>query len=193
MEPEARRAAILVAARGVFARLGYHRAGIADIVDALGVARGTFYRYFDSKRAVYQVVLAEMMDEVVGVVAPIDVTRPIPPQVFDNLDRLVRAITAEDVCRVLFVESAGIDDEADEALRAFYVQALGRIERALETGQALGVVRPGNVRLLARCLLGLLKEPVFQAALEHAELDVQGLIGEILALLRGGLLLDGRP
>lgn len=192
MEPEARRAAILATARAEFAAHGYHRTGIAQIVDALGVARGTFYRYFDSKRAVFQIVLSEIMDEVVGVVVPIDVSRPIQDQVFANLDRLVRAITAEDVCRVLFVESVGIDAEADDALRAFYGVALARIEAALRTGQALGVVRAGDVRLLARCLLGLLKEPVVQAALDRDELDVPGLIAEILAILRGGVLVTPR-
>ena len=188
MDPESRRTAIIVAARAVFARNGYHRTGIADIVDEIGVARGTFYRYFDGKRAIFQVVLNGMMDEVVSVVQPIDVAEPIPPQILANLDRLVRAITAEDVCRVLFAESVGIDDEADDALRAFYGAALERIERALRTGQALGVVRPGDVRLLARCLLGLLKEPVVQASLEHEELDVRLLIAELISVLRGGIL-----
>jgi AcrR family transcriptional regulator len=191
MDPESRRSAIIAAARTVFARNGYHRTGIADIVDELGVARGTFYRYFDGKRAIFQVVLNQMMDEVVSVVQPIDVALPIPPQILANLDRLVRAITAEDVCRVLFAESVGIDDEADDALRAFYGAALERIERALRTGQALGVVRDGDVRLLARCLLGLLKEPVVQAALEHEELDVRLLIAELVSVLRGGILVIG--
>lgn len=188
MDPESRRSAIIAAARTVFARNGYHRTGIADIVDEIGVARGTFYRYFDSKRAIFGVVLNGMMEEVVSVVQPIDVSGPIPPQILANLDRLVRAITAEDVCRVLFAESVGIDDEADDALRAFYGAALERIERALRTGQALGVVREGDVRLLARCLLGLLKEPVVQASLEHEELDVRLLIAELIAVLRGGIL-----
>jgi AcrR family transcriptional regulator len=188
MDPDARRSLLLAAARAVFARTGYHRAGVADIVDEVQVARGTFYRYFDSKRAVFQVVLADMMEEVVSVVAPVDVARPIPPQIFDNLDRLVRKITQEDVCRVLFAESLGIDEECDEALRAFYGAALERIERALRTGQALGVVRAGDVRVLARCLLGLIKEPVVQASLDRTELDETGLVIEIVGILRGGIL-----
>jgi AcrR family transcriptional regulator len=188
MDPDARRAAILAAARAVFARNGYHRTGIADIVDEIGVARGTFYRYFDSKRAVFQLILAAMMEEVVSVVEPIDVGGDIRGQVLANLDRLVRAITAEDVCRVLFMESVGIDAEADDALRAFYGEALARIEGALRTGQALGVVRDGNVRVLARCLLGLLKEPVVQASLEQGELDVPVLIRELVGVLQSGVL-----
>lgn len=190
MDPDERRAAILAAARRVFAARGYHRTGIADIVGEVGVARGTFYRYFESKRSVFQEILEEMMAEVVSVVQPIDVSAPIPPQVLANLDRLVRAITAEDVCRVLFGEALGIDGEADDALRAFYGGALARIEAALQTGQALGVVRPGAVGLQARCLLGMLKEPVVQASLDGQELDTEQLVSEILQLLQRGILLS---
>jgi len=186
--PEERRHDILAAARRVFAAKGYHRTGIADIVTEVGVARGTFYRYYDSKRTVFQAVLEQMMGEVVGVVQPIDVARPIPAQVEENLDRLIHAITAEDVCRVLFAEAMGIDAEGDDALRAFYGQALQRIELALQTGQALGVVRPGDVRLKARLLLGLIKEPVVQATLEAQELDSAALVEELVGLLRDGLI-----
>jgi AcrR family transcriptional regulator len=190
LPPEERRAALLQTARACFAERGYHRTSIADIVDSAGVARGTFYRYFDCKRAIFSVVLTEIMEEVVSVVQPIDVSQPIASQVLANLERLVRAITAEDVCRVLFAEAVGIDDEADDVLRAFYGGALSRIEAALRTGQALGVVRPGDVKLRSRCLLGLLKEPVVQAALDREELDVPALIAELLAVLRSGILVE---
>lgn len=188
MSPDERRAALLHAARKVFARRGYHRAGVADVCDELGVARGTFYRYFEGKREIFQAVLAEVMAEVVGVVAPIDVRLPIPEQIRANVDRLVRAITAEDVCRVLFAEAQGIDDEGDEALRGFYGGALQRIEAALRTGQALGVVRTGDVRLRARLLLGMIKEPVAQAALFGAPLDADGLVDELLGVLTHGIV-----
>lgn len=190
LPPDERRAQLLAAARSVFASQGYHRAGVADIVDQVGVARGTFYRYFDSKRAVFQVVLEQMMDEVVAVVKPIDVAAPIVPQVRANLERLVRAIMAEDVARVLFTESVGIDAEADDALRAFYGEALARIERALLTGQSLGVVEQGDVAIKARCLLGMLKEPVLQASLFGEDLDPDRLVAELASLLGRGLLGD---
>ena len=51
-----RRAQLVACAREVFAERGYHKASIDDVIRAAGVARGTFYNYFDSKRAVFQVV-----------------------------------------------------------------------------------------------------------------------------------------
>ena len=188
MPPEQRRAAIVAAARRVFAHKGYHRTGIADIVQDVQIARGTFYRYFDSKRELFQHVLEAMMVEVVSVVVPIDLAEPVVPQVEANLDRLVRAVMAEDVCRVLFLEAVGIDDEGDAVLRMFYAEALARIETALRTGQALGVVQEGDVRLKARLLLGLIKEPVVQTQLGGQPIDPSALVGELTTLLRHGLV-----
>src|SRR5215204_3955536 len=48
-----RRQQILAAARDLFARRGYHQTTIDDIVDEAGVARGTYYLYYEDKRAVF--------------------------------------------------------------------------------------------------------------------------------------------
>ena len=48
---EFRCAGILEAARKVFATKGFHEAKVDDIADAAGVAKGTVYLYYDSKRA----------------------------------------------------------------------------------------------------------------------------------------------
>lgn len=43
--------ALLAAAQGLFVREGVAAVTVADIADAAGVAKGTFYRYFASKEA----------------------------------------------------------------------------------------------------------------------------------------------
>jgi AcrR family transcriptional regulator len=188
LPPDERRAELLAASRAVFSRRGYHDTGISDIVREVGCSRGTFYNYFDGKRDVFAEVLEAMMQEVTQVIEPIDVTRDIPAQVRDNIERIIRGIMAADVFRVLFTEATGIDDEGNQVLRTFYGRATQRIETALQTGQALGVVRPGDTRVLAWCLLGLLKEPVFQARLFEEDIPITVLVSEILALIGQGLL-----
>ena len=142
MAPDDRRAHLLRAARTVFASLGYHRANVAAIIREAGVARGTFYNYFDSKRSCFQAVLAEMMEGVASAVHPIDVNRDVPLQVRENLERLLQALTEDDeVPRVLFAEAAGIDEEGDEGLRGFYRAATDRLAKAIQTGQSIGFVR----------------------------------------------------
>lgn len=189
MSAEHRRSSLLRAARTVFCQKGYHAAGVSDIVAEAGVARGTFYNYFESKRAIFQAVLLMLMDEVAGVVVPIRLDADIEQQLKLNLKLIVEAALQDEVGRLLFAEAAGIDDEADAALRAFYGAAAARIEKALRKGVQLGLVRDGDLALTARCLLGCVQMPVFLASLGFEErLAPERLVAELEALLRGGVL-----
>lgn len=187
LSPEDRRAQLLRCARAVFAERGYHAASISQIIAAAGVARGTFYNYFESKRAVFQAVLDGVMDSIDAAVTPIDIARPVPPQVRLILSGIAGAL-AGDASWFLLAEAVGMDAEGDQTLRDFYGRALERIERALRTGQAMGIVRDGDLQLMARCLMGLVKEPVFQAWLHGEPLDTDALTDELFALLMGGVL-----
>ena len=57
---EANRAAILAAAREVFAEHGYEGAGVRDVIRRTDLASGTFYNYFDGKDAVFRAVVEEV-------------------------------------------------------------------------------------------------------------------------------------
>jgi len=51
---------VLDAAERVFAELGYHDASIVKVTEAAGVAQGTFYLYFDSKKAVFDELVRDL-------------------------------------------------------------------------------------------------------------------------------------
>lgn len=187
LDPDLRRAQILAAARAVFARSGYHAASVADIIAEAGVARGTFYNYFESKRAALQAVLDELMLGIAAAVTPVDPAQDIPAQVRANLERILDVLTQDDVARLLFADAVGLDREGDEALRAFYGAALTRILSALRRGGAMGIVRVEDPEVAARCLLGMLKEPIFLAWLYGEELDGRALIDAMLQLVLNGV------
>lgn len=188
LDPDSRRTQLLDVARKVFARRGYHATSVADIITEAGVARGTFYNYFESKRALFQAVLDDLMDRLNASVTPIRIPGDIPGQMRDNLESIVAVLgAADDVNRLLFADAVGLDAEGDEALRAFYGQALTRIARALSAGQAMGIVRAGDVSVMARCLLGLIKEPIFQSWLNHEPLQAASLVDELHAIVMGGV------
>jgi AcrR family transcriptional regulator len=66
-----RRKQILDAARTVFGDKGYESATISDIVKKAGVAQGTFYLYFESKKGVVvelaQQPMSDMADRLQGI------------------------------------------------------------------------------------------------------------------------------
>ena len=51
---------LLEAAEDVFAELGYHEASIVKITEAAGVAQGTFYLYFASKKEVFDELVRDL-------------------------------------------------------------------------------------------------------------------------------------
>lgn len=193
LPPDLRRALLLDAARSCFGREGYHGTSVADVLAEAGVARGTFYNYFDSKRAVYQAVLEDLMEEVARAARPIDVAGDIPAQTRANIARVVRVVVRPTVSRLLFADAISVDEQADAALRSFYAAALGRIAGALGMGQELGIVREGDPALVARCVLGVVKEPVFQAALAGEELEVESVVDEVFRFISLGVLRSPGP
>jgi AcrR family transcriptional regulator len=56
----ATRQRLLAAAERVFAELGYHEASIVKITEAAGVAQGTFYLYFTSKKEIFDELVKDL-------------------------------------------------------------------------------------------------------------------------------------
>jgi AcrR family transcriptional regulator len=59
--PDERRSELIATAQQLFHTKGYERTSVSDIVKAVGVAQGTFYYYFDSKQAILEAVVAELI------------------------------------------------------------------------------------------------------------------------------------
>jgi AcrR family transcriptional regulator len=68
-DADARRAAILAAARHVFAANGFGDTTIDEIAQAAGIAKGTVYLYFRSKRELYRAALTSGISELTSIVA----------------------------------------------------------------------------------------------------------------------------
>jgi|GEM_PF-211467 len=207
---ESRKAALVVVARRVFSEKGYHSTSIDDLIEAAGVARGTFYLYFESKRAIFEHLLDELFATLQGIVRRIDVAEgAVDPLV--QMDALVDKIFAtlvehREIARILLREAVGIDADFDRKLGDFYGRIERLLERALETGMELGIVRPCRPELVGRCILGAVKEVVHHAFVTRPELGALGptttittidtnLLGrEVIAFtLRGVWALPVRP
>ncbi len=191
-----RRQQILTVARDVFAKRGYHAAKIEDIVAAAGVARGTFYLYFEDKRAIFEEIvdrtIARLGMSIVRV-DPHDGARTVADQVRENIRRIVR-ILLEDraTTKILLSDALGVDPAFDRKLLSFYDEMSSLLESSLRDGQALGVVRQGDVRLMAWLTMGALKEAMFQIVQRGAEYEEDRLVEGAFDYFRAGYLrVDG--
>jgi len=64
-DPETRRAEIIAAARRLFQIREYEKTTMQDVMDDLGIAKGTIYYYFKSKEELMDAVINQMGDEAV--------------------------------------------------------------------------------------------------------------------------------
>jgi AcrR family transcriptional regulator len=161
---EQRRRELLDVALRVFAQRGYHHARIADIIDAAGVARGTFYLYFESKNAIFHALLDDLLLRVRASVVGVSMGTHAPPvnvQIRESVERVLAAFVASpDLTRVVLREAVGLDAEVDKKLTDFYARLHRWLADALENGARLGLLRVSNGELAAWAVLGTIKQMV---------------------------------
>ncbi len=58
--PDERRSEFITKAQELFFSKGYERTSINDIIDSVGVSKGAFYHYFDSKDAIMEAVVVAL-------------------------------------------------------------------------------------------------------------------------------------
>jgi AcrR family transcriptional regulator len=168
---ESRRTAVLAVARRLFSQKGYHATSIHDIIEAAEIARGTFYLYFESKRAIFDELLDGLVATLQAQVKRIEVGPGAPPPVaqMDGIvDRVLQTLLDNrEMARILLREAVGIDVDFDRKLSEFYGRIEAMIMGALSTGRQLGVIRPCDAKVVARCVLGSIKEVVQWAFVEQ--------------------------
>lgn len=199
MSKTERRQDILVAARDVFAKLGYHQTTIDDIVAEAGVARGTYYLYFEDKRAIFADLLDRYFTQLTMVIQRIDMGDGAPSvqeQARANMRGILRVCLAERaMTKILFTDALGVDSAFDRKLLTFYDAIAQLLTESYREGQALGIVEDGEPRVLAYMTIGALKELLYQAVtLGFSEESVDVLTAQLYAFLsRGCLRVDGAP
>ena len=111
-------------------------------------------------------------------------------QLRNNLRRVLNFLLAErELTDILLNHSTGFDRELDSRIRDFYERVADQIQRSLDLGIQMQLVRDCDTRATAYCILGGIKEVVGQAS-RHRRRDIGLLVEEILDF---GLRGVGRP
>jgi len=149
----ATRAAILAAARELFAEHGYHGCSIDAILLRAGSSKGAFYHHFRDKAAVLEALLTEFEEEGVrrakewstGVTSPLEIIRISAHNLLVCCtDPYIRQVVLTDALAVLgFVRWHQIDDR----------YTLDVLDRLLQRGIETGDVQPlPSTRMMARLI-----------------------------------------
>ena len=154
-----RRRAVLDAALQVFADKGYHQTRIADILHEAGIARGTFYLYFESKNAIFHELIDELLHDVRDSVIGVELgpnARPLRDQILSTVRRVVETFHERPALTTMVMrEAIGLDPEVDAKLDGFYNRIHDWLAQALQNCIRLGLLREDlDQDVVAWCVLG---------------------------------------
>lgn len=184
----ANRQAILVAARRVFAQLGYDAATVRDIIRGTDLASGTFYNYFRSKEEVFEA----LADDGARRFRPI--LRMARERAKSFEDYLRGAFTAyfQFILEDNEIEGRPIDERRPHVrmdtpeMMAVYQE----VRQGLEDAIARGLAPPIDSDYLACACIGIAQE-VGSAMLRRSPPEVENAAAFAAGLILNGL--DGVP
>lgn len=161
---EQRRAEILRTAEAVFSERGYHSTSVADVIDAAGISRGTFYLYFTGKDALFLDLIDLFVGRVIAVVTEVDPKHPAAlDHIYDNLRRVVDVVFDNRHLALLVIrEQVGRDEALDEKLNRLYGFLHEMVEGALSKGARYKLNRPVNEAIVATAIIGAVKQVFYR-------------------------------
>lgn len=190
---ERRRKQILDAALAVFSRKGYGESTIPDIAREGGVAVGTIYNYYPSKREILVSILAtRVLSE------PFLKIMEQSPEVDDKAffralvqDRLT--MLSQNADKFLFLVG---EVYRDQNLRRQWAQkvvqpALSRAEKRVASRIDAGAFRPMKAEVTVRALAGMAIGFAVLAMIEGEESPCRGIPTEELVAQLAGIALEG--
>ena len=192
-----RRQRLVDSAKAEFARKGYHETSISHIVRQAGIARSTFYQYFDSKLHLFQSILDSFLQDLRDSIRPVSLTAGAPApliQIEDNLTRVLDLVLSErDLTRIFLRHTSAVDPNVVGRLEEFYSQAAGMIQRSLELGMAMKLVRPCDIWVTSYSIIGAVKEVVFQlTSSQEPRPSTEVLVRQLLEFAMGGILMQSQ-
>jgi AcrR family transcriptional regulator len=183
---DATRAALLAAARALFAERGYAGVGTEEVVRRAGVTRGALYHHFRDKRDLFRAVYEQTEHEIVVSIGA------RMAGIADPMELLVEGVRAFlDACGDPVLMRIGLRDAPgvlgwEEWREIGNRHGLGLVTGGLRAAMDAGAIVRADVRTLAHLLLSALAE----AALLIASAEDPGAAREevertLLALLDG--------
>ncbi|NIA12134.1 MAG: TetR family transcriptional regulator, partial [Nitrospiraceae bacterium] len=178
-----RRRDLLRKAKLLFSNKGFSNTSVSDIVNSLGIARGTFYIYFSDKNDIYKEVLRGLVDEISSRLKVIRGNNPVG-QLKQNLERVFDLVISDkDLAKLILYHPYGLNKDFDEIVEGFLSDVKSLIEHALKKGMDMGLIEKCNVEFLSSITLGAflqLSKDILLGNIKEAE--IRDLIDEIIHL-----------
>lgn len=149
-------AKILNAAQRLFARRGYGGTTTRDLAQAAGVAEGTLFRHFESKKAILVQVATdgwvELLTDLLTELSEMASYKAIGQVMRRRMGNLPRNA---DLMRVCFMEAQFHPELREQVQGEVIDKMLDVTEAFFQTAMDRGIYRPMDPRVVARIFLGM--------------------------------------
>src|SRR3954453_9466 len=163
---EATRAALITAARSLFADRGYAGVGTEEIVRNAGVTRGALYHHFEGKRelfeAVYERIEAELAERIAAGALTANASSPMEAM-RAGAEMFLVASTEPETQRIVLLDAPAVLGW-DRWREIATEHGLGLIEATLQAAIEAEEINSQPVRPLAHVLMGALDEAAMLVA-----------------------------
>jgi len=177
------RAALIAAARPLFAARGYADVGTEEVVRAAGVTRGALYHQFADKQALFEAVFEAVEAEVTQRIAEGALGGGIedPLAALEaGVEQFLRVAAEPETQRIALIDAPSV--LGWERWREIGMRyGLGLVEGVLQAAMDGGRIEPQPVRALAHVLLGAVDEAAMVVA---RAADQDAAREEMLVILR---------
>ena len=157
---EERRRQLLDFATERFAGSGYHPTSVADIVGGLGVGKGVFYWYFDSKDQLFLEILKDAQHDLRRAQQHAIEDEPDPLRRIELGIRASMTWFAEHRDLVNLFQFAATEERFAPVLRRGQEVALADAVKHVKDGIVAGEIRDGEPEVLAHAILGVISHLV---------------------------------
>ena len=198
--PEARHAEILAAATEAFGETGFARTRLEDIAHRAQVSKGTLYRYFDSKEALFrEMVRANVVS---SLAATEELVRAHTGPARDLLALLIRRMWGRTrdpaTARIVRLVHSELH-EFPEVARFYFAEVIVRarrivqsvLDRGVATGEFRKEIHPFAARGLPHLLVFSAQTQCFFASMDPEQLEDDDVLDGILDLYLHGV--EARP
>ncbi len=186
----ATQAALLAAARPLFAEYGYAAISTDQIARAAGVTRGALYHQFAGKEELFAEVVGQIEAEIaarIGAVMEVAAPTDAEAMIVASIDAFLAACAEPEVHRIALIEApAALGWERWRGI--CFNHGVGLVERALHAFIDAGLVADQPVRPLAHVVAGALDEAALYAARAGDRVAATKEVREAAIALVGGLL-----
>jgi AcrR family transcriptional regulator len=158
----ATRERIVRSALAVFARKGYHRATVDDIVRESGTSKGAVYHHFGNKEALFLALVDDFAGRLAGAVAAaIEASHGALGKVEAALTAGLETFAAHrDLARIILLESASVGPAYQTKRAEIHGRFAALIQGYLDQAVAERTIPPLDTRIATHAWLGAINELV---------------------------------